>query len=240
MTTYRIDDLAHAAGTTVRNVRNYQERGLLPPPRREGRVGIYDDTHLARIRMICRMQERGHTFATIAELLGAWQRGADLGDLLGLEKALTDPWDDERPERRTAAELLAAFGLPAADEAAATALERATALGLVRPDGDAYAVPSPRLLRVGAELVAAGVPLDAVLAVTARIREHCAAIAAEFVGLAVAHGHLGAPAGAAAYIDRLRPLAQQAVQGLMAEAMSGVVEAEVDRRIAGIARTREP
>ena len=30
MAEYRIDDLARAAGTTVRNVRAYQDRGLLP------------------------------------------------------------------------------------------------------------------------------------------------------------------------------------------------------------------
>ena len=43
MAEYRIDDLAREAGTTVRNVRVYQDRGLLPPPRREGRAGIYSD-----------------------------------------------------------------------------------------------------------------------------------------------------------------------------------------------------
>lgn len=36
MTEYRIDELAHAAGTTSRNVRAYRERGLLPPPRKRG------------------------------------------------------------------------------------------------------------------------------------------------------------------------------------------------------------
>ncbi|MDT7598572.1 MAG: hypothetical protein QOK26_649, partial [Pseudonocardiales bacterium] len=44
MAEYRIDELARFAGTTSRNVRAYQERGLLPPPRKEGRVGIYTET----------------------------------------------------------------------------------------------------------------------------------------------------------------------------------------------------
>ena len=38
---YRIDELARLAGATVRNIRVYQDRGLLAPPRRDGRVGIY-------------------------------------------------------------------------------------------------------------------------------------------------------------------------------------------------------
>jgi hypothetical protein len=54
-----IDQLAREAGTTVRNVRAYQERGLLPPPDREGRVGVYGEGHLARLRLIASLAERG-------------------------------------------------------------------------------------------------------------------------------------------------------------------------------------
>ena len=36
---YTIDQLARAARTTVRNVRAYQDRGLIPPPERRGRTG---------------------------------------------------------------------------------------------------------------------------------------------------------------------------------------------------------
>src|SRR5688500_6901877 len=97
MAEYRVDELAREAGTTVRNVRAYQDRGLLPPPRREGRVGVYDDAHLARLRLIGRLLERGYTIANIHELLGAWERGRDLHEVLGLEEAVTGPWSDEVP-----------------------------------------------------------------------------------------------------------------------------------------------
>ena len=46
---YRIDDLARAAGTTVRNVRVYQDRDLLPPPRRQGRRAIYSDAQKRKL-----------------------------------------------------------------------------------------------------------------------------------------------------------------------------------------------
>src|SRR5687768_2206317 len=98
---YRIDDLAREAGATVRNVRAYQDRGLLPPPRREGRVGIYTDAHLARLRLIGQLLERGYTLANIAELVDAWERGHGLGDLLGLGAALAEPFSDEAPARLT-------------------------------------------------------------------------------------------------------------------------------------------
>src|SRR5881296_3758932 len=91
MTEYRIDELAREAGTTVRNVRAYQDRGLIAPPRREGRVGIYSDAHLSRLRTIGQLLDRGYSLANIGELLDTLERGHDLGDLLGLGVALTSP-----------------------------------------------------------------------------------------------------------------------------------------------------
>jgi len=38
---YRIAELAREAGITVRTLRYYRERKLLPAPRREGRIGWY-------------------------------------------------------------------------------------------------------------------------------------------------------------------------------------------------------
>ena len=98
---YRIDDLARMAGTTVRNVRVYQDRGLLAPPRRVGRVGWYSEAQLARLRLIGRLLERGFTLALIAELISAWEQGRDLADILGVEEVLTQPWSTEVPERVT-------------------------------------------------------------------------------------------------------------------------------------------
>jgi DNA-binding transcriptional MerR regulator len=49
---YRIDDLARLAGTTTRNIRVYRDRGLLPPPLRVGRIALFNDAHLTRLRLI--------------------------------------------------------------------------------------------------------------------------------------------------------------------------------------------
>ena len=97
MAEYRIDDLARVAGMTTRNVRAYQDRGLLPPPRRSGRVALYDDAHVARLKLIGSMLERGYTTAHIAEMLTAWQRGKNLADVLGVEEELIGPRDGTRP-----------------------------------------------------------------------------------------------------------------------------------------------
>src|SRR5438270_7563551 len=66
---YRIEDLARTAGVAVDTVRFYQGRGLLPAPRREGRVTWYEDTHLERLQRIRALQQRGFTLAIIRRFL---------------------------------------------------------------------------------------------------------------------------------------------------------------------------
>src|SRR5437763_12662507 len=90
-----VDQLAQRAGTTTRNVRNYQTQGLLPPPALVGRTGYYDEGHLGRLRLIAQLQQQGFSLAGIAEMLRAWGQGRSLGDLLGFEEALTAPWADD-------------------------------------------------------------------------------------------------------------------------------------------------
>ena len=66
---YRVEDLAAAASVGVDTVRFYQGRGLLPPPRREGRVALYADDHLERLRRIRALQSQGFTLAQIRRVL---------------------------------------------------------------------------------------------------------------------------------------------------------------------------
>ncbi|MEV5830002.1 MerR family transcriptional regulator [Spirillospora sp. NPDC052242] len=249
MTEYRIDDLARAAGTTVRHVRGFQERGLLPPPRMRGRVGYYDDSHLARIGLIGRLKERGFTLTSIAEMLSAWQRGHDLGDLLGLERVIHDPWSDETPVRMTLAEVVRRYYPDTPAEALAgrrpedfPMLRRAEELEFIRWTGDGYEIPSPRLFEVGAEMVAAGIRLGAVFEIAGELRGDVDAIARRFVRLTVDHLGLDdaeaqGPAARQDYreiaelIRRLRPLGVRSVQGLLARSLHAEIQAEFARRV---------
>ncbi len=247
MTEYRIDDLARAAGTTVRNVRVYQDRGLLPPPRREGRAGIYSEAHLGRLRLIGQLLERGYTFAHIADFFDAWQSGRDLSELLGLEEVLTAPWSDELADYVTADELLDLFGVDqVSPETLATAIEQQ----LVVPDGDRYRVPSPRLLHAGSELVRAGIPLAVVLELSAALARDMDASAARLIGAVRDHVVLKHPALATdgppsaeavadltAVIDRLKPLARLAMDAHLARAMerriADAIQAHVEESARG-------
>jgi len=183
MAEYRIDELAREAGTTVRNVRAYQDRGLITPPRREGRVGLYSETHLGRLRLIGQLLDRGYTLANIGELTDTLERGHDLGDLLGLGAALTSPWTDETPTSISAEELYRLFG----GEADLETLEEAVKLGFVEVDGERFRVPSPRLLHAGAELFAAGIPLSAIMGIAKQLRRDVDKIASRFVSVAATH-----------------------------------------------------
>jgi DNA-binding transcriptional MerR regulator len=241
MAEYRIDELARLAEASVRNIRVYQDRGLLAPPRKQGRLGIYTDAHLARLRLIGQLLKRGYTFANIAELLGAWEGGRDLAEVLDFESALGDPWSDEVPGHVTADALVTVFGAEVTTED----LNRAVVLGLLEPDGDRFRVPSPRLLSAGAELVAAGMPLRALLDLAERLQGHVDAIASDLTS-AVA-SHVLAPrlqdgllqgenvAEVAAVTRRLRPLAQTAVDALLAQGMSRHAQEALGDHFAAIA-----
>jgi DNA-binding transcriptional MerR regulator len=82
---WTIDELAAVVGTTSRNLRAFQSRGLLPPPRLVGRTGHYDDGHRRRLEAVLRLQRRGYSLAAIADLAGAWERGTSLDEVLGFE-----------------------------------------------------------------------------------------------------------------------------------------------------------
>jgi DNA-binding transcriptional MerR regulator len=151
MAEYRVDDLARAAGTTTRNVRAYQDRGLLPPPRRVGRVGVYTEAHLARLRLIGSLLERGYATAQITELLSAWEEGKDLADVLGLEQAVTSPWIEEASVTLPTAAVRSLLSSASDD-----IFERIVGLGLLRVEGDDCVVTSPSLLDGLVQLVGFG------------------------------------------------------------------------------------
>lgn len=238
---YLIDDLARRAGMTVRNVRSYQERGLLSPPRREGRVGYYNDAHLARLRLIGTLLERGYTLSNIQEMVEAWEQGYGLHELLGLEEALAGPFSREIPGRLHLLEVQKMFpGSPGTD------IQRAIELGVLTADGLAFRVPSPQLLNAAAELYEAGIPLESLLDELLVLREDVSRIANRFVGIIAKHllarySHLDtstlneedlvrvAPE-VADMVRRIRPLAEVVVNVELARALEEAVRTAMSNR----------
>ncbi len=245
-----IDELARAAGVTTRTIRAYQTDGLLPHPRLSGRVGLYDEGHLARLRYIAHLQSQGFSLAAIRTLLDAWEDGRSLSHVLGFEEALTAPWTDEAPGAIDTGQLRRLFPEIADDP---TLGERAVAAGLLVADGDGdgWRVPSPSLLRAGADLVAAGIPLSAVLDEHLLMSSDLARMAERFVGLF--ERHVWEPFVADCMppdrlpevteaLLRARPTAMKAVTAVLAQAMEAAVAASSARqmsRLGVVARSDE-
>ncbi|MDX1587672.1 MAG: MerR family transcriptional regulator [Oleiphilaceae bacterium] len=233
---YSIDQLAQAGNSTVRNVRAYQDRGLLPAPERRGRAGVYTDVHLARLNLINHMLERGYTLANIHEMLNAWEKGQDLGELMGLESALSTPWTDELPDYLSPEQLLARFP---EEEMSGSTLELAIELGVVVPEKQRFRIPSPRLLNAGAELVEAGIPLRNLLLLLKGLRGNIDKVAAELTHqasrLLEVSDDKPIPQESVHHLTelvwRLRPLALVAVQAEVQRAMHQATQRYLGDRI---------
>ena len=156
---YRIEELARSAGVAVDTVRFYQGRGLLPAPRREGRVTWYGDAHLDRLQRIRALQQRGFTLATIRRFLDGELEPSDeaLVEAVTAPHAAADDW-------LSLDELASRTGLP---RPVLTALEQADILVPVAGQEDArrYQASDAQAVASGMRLLEAGIPLADLLAV---------------------------------------------------------------------------
>ena len=153
-----VDELARRVELPVRTIREYQTMALLPPPRKQGRVGIYGASHLRWLQLIARLQERGYSLAGIRDLLAAWRDGAELGEVLGLEPDQLVHIDE--PGVPASAEQLARL-LP---DLVPDRIDDMIATGVIEACGpDRYCVPSPSLLHLAADALASGYEPDRVL-----------------------------------------------------------------------------
>ncbi len=175
----RIDELARRAGVATTTVRLYQNRGLLPGPRLEGRTGWYGPAHLDRLRLIARLQDEGHSLAGIGRLVEGWERGAALRDVVGEEASLAALFGTPRDLVLTPEELAARVPPDSLD---AAAMARAVALGLVEPTDDGrLRILDARFVDTGPALHDLGVPIDVVLDEWEALRAATDAIAERFV-----------------------------------------------------------
>jgi DNA-binding transcriptional MerR regulator len=223
-----IDELARRAGMTVRNVRAHQSRGLLPPPVVRGRTGFYGAEHIARLELIRTLQDEGFNLESIRRLLE--RTGGSSEELLRFTRAAREPFAHEVPEVIGIEELGRRFGAQNRPDL----LERAVALGLLRPLGDGrYEDMSPRLGRAGEELAALGVGPDVALDALEALRQHADAVSSLFVELFLEH--VWRPFDAAGRpperwpdvreaLERLRPLAGDALTSVFGLAMGDAVE----------------
>jgi DNA-binding transcriptional MerR regulator len=228
-----IEQLAAQSGMSVRNIRSHQARGLLPSPEVRARVGYYGPEHVARLQLIRELQQDGFNLGGIKRLLDDSEGTAER--LTHFKESLTAS-HRERTETLTLRELGRRFRVSA--EAAPAVLERAERLGVLVPvDDGSYEVPSPSLLGVAEEVVQRGIPLGAAFDVFEELERHGDAVARAFVKLFVEQvwrpfQEAGMPAERWPAIDeaieRLRPLASDALLAIFQRRMRLAIEAEFE------------
>ena len=234
-----IENLSIRSGVTTRNIRAYQSRGLLPPPvaRSGERAAFYTAEHLARLRLVSRLQERGFSLAGIADLLDSLASGKTLEQVLGIESAIAEAEEDES-RIVDESELLAL--LPNSTDPEAS-IERLVAIGLVDRHERAYRIRNPRVFELGLAAVEAGIPVEALLDEFVRLRGDLHEVALRFVGLFTRHVldpflEAGMPKekldAVVEHLKRLRQLAVSATETLMRQAISDETEAAARANLA--------
>jgi DNA-binding transcriptional MerR regulator len=172
-----IDQLGARTGITVRTIRFYAGRGLLPPPTLRGRTGLYGPDHLARLELVSELTALGFTLAAIEGHLERLPDTAGAAEL-ALQRALLTPWVPEQIEELDRAELDRRAGRPLRDEDV-DALE---GLGVVtRIDGDRIRLHGSGTLGGGLAVLDSGLPMDVWRRAHALIEQHTTALAEDLM-----------------------------------------------------------
>jgi DNA-binding transcriptional MerR regulator len=231
---YTIDQLAAAAGVPSRTVRLYQSEGLLPRPMRKGRVGLYGHGHLARLRIIAELQNRGLRLRGIRDALRQVARGKmSLEEWLGMEADLRAPWKEEAAMAIREEDLETRLG--ARPPGFIAALVRAN---LVRRQGDGsssgYVIPSPGLLDIALRLEAAGVDIETGAQARELIRKRVRRAAEDVVRYFANHvgegfARSGSPPEVAAALQALRVVGAESVRLLFAQEIEAAIRRAVER-----------
>ena len=241
-----IRQLAERTGMTVRNIRAHQTRGLLPPPVVRGRTGYYNEEHVARIELTREMQADGLNLEAIRRVFET-SDGEAVAEIFDFTRALRMPFEDETPEIYERDELASTWGAKEVDPGL---IRRAEELGALRelPDGRLEVI-SPRLQEAAVELGKLGIGPEAAIATAEKLRRHADGASRVFVDIFVEEiwepfDRAGRPEREWPRIrealERMRPLAAQALVAVFQISMAGAVEKASERTLQAAAGKPAP
>jgi DNA-binding transcriptional MerR regulator len=173
-----LEELTRRVGMSVRNVRFYTTKGLIPPPVRRGRSGYYCADHVARLELVRELQAHGFTLAAIERYMSRIPDDAT-PETIALHRTLLAPWMPDLPETVSPRELARRAGRTLSDEDLSTL----NALGIVFPTKQGkYQVASAHL-SLGVALIDLGMPQETAIAAQEIFTAHGRAIAEELTDL---------------------------------------------------------
>lgn len=226
-----LDELTQRVGMSVRNVRFYTTKGLVPPPIRRGRSGYYSAEHLARLELVRELQAHGFTLSAIEGYMARIPADATPEDI-ALHRTLLAPWMAELPETISRKELVRRAGRDLSDDD----LDTLNALGIVYPTKQGrYQVALPHL-SVGVALLDLGLPFETAIAAQDIFTAHGRAIAEELTELFrtqvwPAYKEAGAsPEQLRAMVERFKPVTVAALVTAYESAVDEAKRETVTRR----------
>ncbi len=173
-----LEELTKRVGMSVRNVRFYTTKGLVPPPVRRGRSGYYSAEHLVRLELLRELQAHGFTLSAIERYMTRIPAGAS-PETIALHRTLLAPWMAELPETLSARELTRRAGRPLSEDE----LDTLNALGIVYPTKRGQYQVALAHLSVGVALLDLGLPSEAALAAQDIFTAHGRAMVEELAEL---------------------------------------------------------
>ena len=222
---FTVDQLAQDAEIPVSTVRMYQQRGLIDPPEKRGRVGFYNSKHRERLALIASLQDRGFSLAAIKQALDSWETGGSLNELLDVGNL--SPSLDSTEIRLDPAELAKRF---AGVELTQSDIQRAVEVGLIKIEGTEIVITNGPFLEIGPAVAEAGLPVSVMLDEYETLSGEVEQIAARF--REIFENHLwsnfvddGMP------VDEIGQLTEKASQ--LTQLATATVTAEFNARFAG-------
>ncbi|HYO40621.1 MAG TPA: MerR family transcriptional regulator [Nocardioidaceae bacterium] len=226
-----LEQLTRRVGMSVRNVRFYTARGLVPPPIRQGRSGYYSADHLARLELVTELQAHGFTLSAIERYVARIPSDAS-PETIALHRTMLAPWTAPAPETVSRREVERRAGRRLTDGD----LETLQALGVVRPVEQGRFCVAGAHLSVGVALLDLGMPLDAALAAQRIFTEHGRQVAEELTEVfrtrmwpAYQDGAVG-PEQLRAVVERFKPVTVQALVTAYESAVDDAKRETVVRR----------
>ncbi|WP_293786323.1 MerR family transcriptional regulator [uncultured Aeromicrobium sp.] len=226
-----VEQLASRVGMSVRTVRFYAGRGLIPAPRREGRHVYYGPDHIARLELVRELQAHGFTLSAIEGYLEKIPEDASPAQV-ALHRTLLAPWMPELPETLTRAQLVKRAGRDLTDDD----LDLLVALGIVEPTPteDVFSVASAHL-GIGVGLLEIGMPLEAAHEARRIFTVHGQQIAQDLTELFRTSvwpkmKESGQTEGATAIIERFKPLTIAALVTAYEQAVDEMKRETIRRR----------
>lgn len=161
-----LEELARRVGLSVRTIRFYTSKGLVPPSIKRGRSGFYTANHIARLELVQELQSHGFTLAAIEKYVAGIPDDATPEDI-ALARTMLAPWQSDLPVEMDREQLESRAGRALTTDDLATL----QALGVLRKRGTTYLVASNQLA-IGVRLLELGFPRDVAVAAAGVYREH--------------------------------------------------------------------